>query len=131
MGCDLNGLLLLLRRCGLLLHAVARAALLTAVNAEAVKRAANDVVSNTGEIANATAANEHDGVLLKIVAFAADVGSHFVAVRQPNAAHLAERGVRLFRRNSAHLQANAAALRTCFEILHLRLGRLRDTWCAN
>ena len=103
MGCDLNGLLLLLRRCGLLLHAVARAALLTAVNAEAVKRAANDVVSNTGEIANATAANEHDGVLLKIVAFAADVGSHFVAVRQPNAAHLAERGVRLFRRNSAHL----------------------------
>lgn len=119
-----NALLLLGSGRGLLLDAVLRAALLAAVDAEAVKRATYNVVTHTGEIADASTAHEHDGVLLQIVAFATDVRRDFLAVGEANAANLAERGVRLLRRNSADLQANAALLRACHEVLHLRLGGL-------
>ena len=72
--------LFLLGNDGLALHTVKRTTLLATVNSEAIKRATHNVISNTGEISNTTAAHKHDRMLLKIVAFATDICSNFSAV---------------------------------------------------
>ena len=123
----------LLRRgsSGLLLDAVLRAALLTTVDAEAVKRATHNVVTHTRKIAHTTTAHEHDGVLLQVVAFATDVGRDFLAVRETHAANLTKRRVRLLRGHGANLKANAATLRARAEVLDLGLGGLHNAWLTN
>src|SRR5215469_3026244 len=69
--------LLLLRRCCRsalgALRAVLRAALLAVGHADRVERAAHHVVTNTREILHTAAANEHDRVLLQVVADARDI----------------------------------------------------------
>src|SRR5687768_12812460 len=47
-----------------------------------VERAANHVVTNAGQVLHATAADEHDGVLLQVVSLARDVARDFHLVRQ-------------------------------------------------
>src|SRR5215470_3090819 len=56
---------LLLRALG----AVLRAALFALAHARAIQRAAHGVISHAGKVLNATAADEHHRVLLKVVAF--------------------------------------------------------------
>src|SRR5689334_17184683 len=101
------------------LGAVLRAAALAAVDAEAVKRAADDVIADTREVADAAAADEHDAVLLQVVLFAGDVGGHFLAVGEPNAGDLAERRVGLLGGHGLDLEAHAALLRAGLEVLDL------------
>src|SRR4029078_4163054 len=74
-----------------LLGALLRAALVAAAPARGVARSAHDVRANARKILHTTAANEHDRVLLEVVAFAGDVGGDFEAVGETDTGNLAER----------------------------------------
>src|SRR6201981_1735587 len=95
----------------LLLGAVAAAGLLAVLHALGVERAADDLVADTGEVLHPAAADEHDRVLLEVVADAGNVGRHLDARRQPDPGHLAEGGVRLLRGGRVDAGADAPTLR--------------------
>src|ERR1051326_8114286 len=80
------------------------ACLLAIGNALRIEDAADNVITHTGKVAHASAANQNDGVLLQVMAFTGDVGRDFNAVGQPDARYLAERGVRLLGRHDLDLQ---------------------------
>src|SRR5689334_1964388 len=67
------------------LDAVFRPTLHSTLHADRVERAAHDVVAHAREILDAAAANEHQRVLLQVVADAGNVGGHFDAVGEPDA----------------------------------------------
>src|SRR3954447_23927690 len=102
-----------------LLRAVLAAAALAAIDAEGVERAADDVVAHAGQIAHAAAADQHDAVFLKVVLFAGDVGGDFLAVAEPHAGDLSQRGVRLLGGHRLDLEAHATLLWAGFEVFHL------------
>src|SRR3546814_18194476 len=81
----------------LLLRAVLGAALLAVAYTLKVKRAANDVVTHTRKIFYAAAAHEHNGVLLQVVTFAADVSPDFLAIAQTHTCDLTQGRVRFLR----------------------------------
>src|SRR5690606_9511895 len=93
------------------LGAVFRTALAAVVDAAAIERAAHDVVAHARQILDAAAADQHDRVLLQVVAFAADVARDLEAVRQAHACDLAHGRVRLLRRRRVDARADAALLR--------------------
>src|SRR5215210_5960466 len=93
------------------LDAVLRAGLLAVADAGGVERPADDLVAHAREILHAAAAHEHDGVLLQVVALAGDVRGDLHRVRQTDAGHLAQRGVRLLRRGRVDTGAHAPLLR--------------------
>src|SRR6185437_8768879 len=94
------------------LGAVLGAGLLAVGDADRVHGAAHDVVADAGQVLDATAADEDDRVLLQVVSDAGDVGGHLDAVGEANAGHLAQGGVRLFRRLGVDAGAYPALLRT-------------------
>lgn len=55
--------------------------LVTPTDAGRIKRATNDVITNTREILNTTTANEDDRMLLERMAFTANIGVNFVPIR--------------------------------------------------
>src|SRR5687767_824473 len=61
------------RKASLLLDAVLGAGLLAVADAGGVQRAAHDLVAHARQVLDATAADEHDRVLLQVVALARDV----------------------------------------------------------
>src|SRR5260221_13897589 len=61
------------------LRAVLRARLLAVLHARGVERAADDVIAHAREVFDATAADQHDRVLLEVVPLARDVRRHFHA----------------------------------------------------
>src|SRR5687767_550108 len=84
---DIEGFrLLLLASCGSApailetLGAVLRTALAALVDAGGIERATDRVVADGGKVLHTPAADHHDGVLLEVVAFAADVAGHLEAV---------------------------------------------------
>src|SRR5690606_20545385 len=81
-----------------------------ASGAGGVEGAAHDVVTHTGEILHATAADEHHAVLLEVVTLPRDVADHFHAVGETNTAHLAESRVRLLRGGGVNAHAHAPLL---------------------
>src|SRR3954467_12648973 len=81
----------------LLLHAVLRAGLLAVAHAGGVERPAHDLVAHAREVLDAAPADEHDRVLLQVVALARDVGGDLHAVREPHAGDLPQSRVRLLR----------------------------------
>src|SRR5678815_4871648 len=89
-----------------------------------VERAANDVVSNARQVLDAAAADQHDAVLLQVVAFATDVRNDLEAVRQAHLGDLAQRRVGLLRRRRVDARADAAALRAALQGRRLRLDGL-------
>src|SRR5437773_9054996 len=89
------------------LRTVLGTTLLAPADAAGVERAAHDVIPHARQILYATAANEHDRVLLQIVPLAGDVGGDLDAVREPHARHLPQRGVRLLRRGRVDPGAHA------------------------
>ena len=60
------------------LSAVLGATLCAACHACGIKSTTNDVVTHTRKVLYTTAAHKHDRVLLKVVAFAGDVGVNFL-----------------------------------------------------
>src|SRR5579859_1119451 len=95
----------------LLARAVFAAPALAPADALRVERAANDVIAHARQILDAAAAHQHDAVLLQAVTLARNVGRDLDAVAEPHARHFAQRGVRLLRRDGAHLHADAPLLR--------------------
>src|SRR6476620_10198570 len=115
----------------LLLRAVPAASLLAVLHALGVERAANDLVANTGEVLHATAADEHDRVLLEVVTDTRDVSGDLDAARQAHAGDLAEGGVRLLRGGGVDAGADTASLGRTLEgrrlvLRHLVLAALAD-----
>src|SRR3982074_1809039 len=78
-----------------LLHAVLRAGLLAIAHACRVERAAHDLVADARQVLDASAAHQHDGVLLQVVTLAGDVRGDLDRARDAHAGDLAQRGVRL------------------------------------
>src|SRR5882724_11711105 len=97
------------------LRAVLRARLLAVLHARGVERAADDVIANARQILDAAAADQHDRVLLQVVALAWDVRGDIHPVGEPHARDLAQRRVRLLRRGRVHTRADAALLRALFQ----------------
>src|SRR5262249_15530698 len=91
------------------------AGLLAVGHALGVEEAADDVTTHAGQIADTTAADEHDGVLLKVVALARNVGRHFDPVGQADAGHFAQGRVRLLGGHDLDLQAHALFLRAAVQ----------------
>ena len=86
-------------------------ALHTTLNTLGVERTADDVVTHAGEVLDTTAANQNDGVLLKVMADTGDVGGNLVAIRQANTGDLTKCGVRLLRGGGTNCGADASLLR--------------------
>src|SRR3954471_11446972 len=108
----------------LLLRAVPAASLLAVLHALGVERAADDLVADTGEVLHPAAADEHDRVLLEVVAHARDVGRDLDAAAQAHAGDLAEGGVRLLRGGRVDARAHAASLGRTLQGRRLVLGHL-------
>src|SRR5712691_3896280 len=108
----------------LLLRAVAAARLLAAADALGVQGAADDLVAHPGEVADTAAADQHDGVVLEVVADARDVGGDLDVAGEPDPGDLAKRGVRLLGRGGVDARADPAALRAALERRGVVLGYL-------
>src|SRR5438477_534824 len=117
--------------CLRLLGAVLRAALLAILHSGRVERTAHHVIAHAGKILYAAAADQHDRVLLQVVAFAADIANHLEAIGQAYFRHLAQSRVRLFRRGGVDARANASLLRAALERRHLALRHRSYTPLAN
>src|SRR5207253_7337163 len=77
------------------LRPVLRSTLAPVLDADRVQRTAHDVIADAGKILDASAADQHDRMLLKIVSDSGNVGGDLDAVGEPNARHLAQRRIRL------------------------------------
>src|SRR3982751_3079518 len=108
----------------LLLRTVAAAGLLTVLHALGVQRATHDLVADAGEVLHAAAADEHDRVLLQVVADAGDVRRDLDAAGEADTRDLAQRRVRLLRGRRVHAGAHAAPLRAPLERRGLGLADL-------
>src|SRR5690625_4127813 len=82
---------------GVLLRAVAAAGLAAVFDTGGVEGAAHDLVADTGEIFDASTANEDDRVFLEVVALTGDVCGDFDAVGEADTGDLAQGRVRLLR----------------------------------
>jgi hypothetical protein len=78
------------------------------------------VVTYTRKVLDTASADEHDGVLLEVVALTGDVCIDLLGVGKTYAGHLTHSGIRLFRRGGVHTQAYAPLLRTCIQRARLR-----------
>ena len=85
-------------------------------------RTSNDVVPNAGQVADPSAANEHDGVFLQVVSFPANVGGDFLAVGKADASDFSQSRVRLFGSYRPHLETYPSFLGGFFQITHFGLG---------
>src|SRR4051812_13551960 len=92
------------------LDAVLRPRLLAVGDTCGVEGSADDLVAHARKVLDSSAAHEHDGVLLKVVALAGDVGGDLHPVGQADAGDLAKRRVRLLRGGRVDARADTAAL---------------------
>src|SRR5574344_17380 len=103
---SLAALLLLLRALG----AVLGTGLHTALHALSVQRAADDVVTHTGEVLDTTAADHDHRVLLQGMTDAGNVSGDLVAIGETDTRDLTKCGVRLLGSGGTDCGANAALL---------------------
>src|SRR6476469_2425263 len=96
-----------------------------------VEHAAKHVIADARKVAHTAAADQHDAVLLEVVALAGDIADHFALIGQADLGHLAQRRVRLLRGRRINTSANAAFLRVLLHRRDLRLGLLRFATLAD
>src|SRR6476619_3456322 len=113
------------------LGAVLGTGLPAVLDALRVEDAAKHVVAHARKIAHTAAADQHDAVLLEVVALAGNVADHFALVGQADLGHLAECRVRLLRGRRIDAGADAALLRVLLHRRDLRLGLLRFATLAD
>ena len=106
------------------LGAVKGTALHALCNTSGIKSAADDVITDTGQVTHFAAADKNDGVLLQVVADTGNIAGTFDAVRQTNTSDLAERRVRLLGRLGLNGQAHAALLVAILQ--NRRIGLVTD-----
>src|SRR5206468_7754694 len=92
------------------LRAVEAATALAVLDAGGIERAPDDVVLHRRKIGHRATLDEDDGVLLKVVADARDVGGDFHPIGQADTRDLSQRRVRLLRGHRSHDGAHAALL---------------------
>ena len=85
------------------------------------ERAANDVISHTGQILHSAATNKHDAVFLQIVSDSRNVNSTFHLVYKTNSGNLTKCRVRLLGRSGGNRKTNTSLLRIVFEYRTKRL----------
>src|SRR5262249_2712857 len=95
---------------------------LAPLHTHGVEGPAHDVVAHARQVLHAAAPDEHDGVLLQVVADAREVRRDLDAVGEPHPRHLAERGVRLLRGRREDADAHAPLLRRSLEGRAVGLG---------
>ena len=114
-GRYLSALLALFRALG----AVLGARLPAVLDALRVEHAAKHVIAHARKVAHTAAADQHDAVLLEVVALAGDVADHFALVGQADLGDLAQRRVRLLRGRRIDTGADAALLRVGLQVAGL------------
>src|SRR3982751_2308769 len=107
------------------LGAVLGAGLPAVLDSLRVEDATKHVVAHARKIAHTAATDQHDAVLLEVVALAGNVADHFTLVGQADLGHLAQRRVRLLRGRRVDAGADAALLRILLHRRDLGLGLLR------
>lgn len=80
-----------------------------------IESAADDVITYTGKVFDTAAADEHDGVLLEVVALAGDVGVYFLAVGEAHTSHFTHGRVRFLRCRCVDADTDTAALGAAVE----------------
>src|SRR5207249_467347 len=100
---------------GGLLGAVTGTRLLAVCDTRGVECGADDLVAEPRQVGRPAAANQHNRVLLEVVALAGDVGTDLLPVRQPNARNLPQSRIRLTRRIGVHASADAPLLRRALQ----------------
>src|SRR5271168_1268215 len=103
------------------LGAVLGTALFAVGYAHGIQGAADHVVAYPRQILHTAAADEHDRVLLQVVADAGNVGGDFHAIGQADTRDLAQRRVRLLGRLRVDASADAAPLRRSLQCRRRRL----------
>ena len=89
------------------------------------------MITHTRQVLHTAAADQHHGVFLQVVAFAADVGNHFETVRETHLGDLTKSGVRLLRGGRVDLGAHAALLRAILKSRALALVMRKLTGLAD
>ena len=90
-------------------------ALTTTVDSGCIKGTTDDVITNAGEVFDTAATDHDDGVLLKVVTLAGNVGVDLFLVGEADTSHLTHGRVRFFRRGGVDTSADTTALRTRVE----------------
>src|SRR5690606_21585508 len=75
-----------------------------------VERAPDDVITNTGKIFDPASAYQYNGVFLKVVPLARNIGVHLFAVCEANPRHLAHSRIGLLRGCRVHTSTYTPAL---------------------
>src|SRR6266849_1030259 len=96
----------------LALRSVLRASLLAVRYAGGVERSADHVITHARQIFHTAPADQHNRVLLQVVADARNVSRHFNPIGQPYARDFPQRRVRLLGSLGVHARTNSALLRT-------------------
>ena len=89
-----------------LFRAVTATRLFSAVDTQRIEGSADDLIAYTGQIANASAADQHNGVFLEVVAFTGNIDSDFFSVAESNAGDFPESRVRLLGGHGSNDQAD-------------------------
>jgi len=84
--------------------------LLSVIYTGSIQCPSHDVIAYTGQVFYPPASNEHDGVLLEVVAFTAYIGVYFFAIGEAHTCHLPQGRVGLFGSSGIYPQTNATAL---------------------
>ena len=90
-------------------------AVLTILNTSRIQTTTHHVVTHTRQILYTTAAQQHDRVLLQVMAFTTDVANHLKTVGQANLGDFTQRRVRLLWSCGVHTSTNTALLRRTFQ----------------
>ena len=84
-------------------------------DASGVQRPADDVIAHSRKVLDATATDQHQGVLLQVVSLTGNVGGDLHSVGETYTSDLPERRVRLLRSRRVHADTDAALLGTVLE----------------
>lgn len=91
----------------------------TGFNTAGIEHTADDVVTDAGQIANSAAADEHNGVFLKIMINAGDVGCDFLSIGEAHTGDFPESGVGFLGGHGFDHQTDAAFGGAGFEVFDL------------
>lgn len=84
---------------------------LSILDSHRIQSTPNDMVANPREVLDTSTTNQDDGVFLKVVSDAGNVGSNFYPVRKPNTRNFTQSRIRFFGCRSVHPCTNTSALR--------------------
>src|SRR5579884_1084912 len=93
------------------LGSIFRTALLAVRNTGGIESAAHHVIADTGQVLDAASADQHNRVLLEVVADTRYIGCDFDPVGQPHARHFPQSRIRLLRSGCIDAGTNTAPLR--------------------